>query len=325
MSRLGLRLAVAGVVAAPLALAVLVAGTSGASSGCADSQAGGSWLATAYGPPWNDGNGSGITATGLNLTAGPPLLEVAVDPSLIALGSYVYVRPNPFNTADAFYAGDTGSAILGRHVDVYDWRGRTDQQAWGTRTVTVTPAPSAGAGNLLGAIPPSPPTAPTSTAACATGTLGLTAGDTATIQPDGSALAPADAPTAVKLAITAGNQIHTYPYPSPDVHYGSLSQPWPAYDCSGATSYVLYMAGLLSATAEDSSELESYGLPGPGRWITLYANSAHVWIIVASIALDTAGYGGPPVPAGSGPRWRAEATANLQDGTAYLVRHPPGL
>jgi hypothetical protein len=85
------------------------------------------------------------------------------------------------------------------------------------------------------------------------------------------------------------------------------------------------MAGLLSATAEDSSGLESYGLPGPGRWITLYANSAHVWIVVAGIALDTAGYGGPPVPAGSGPRWRAEATANLQDGTSYLVRHPAGL
>jgi 3D (Asp-Asp-Asp) domain-containing protein len=153
MPRLGLCLAVAGVAAAPLALAVLVAGTSGASPGCVDSPAGGSWLATAYGPPWDDGNGSGITATGLNLTAGPPLLEVAVDPSLIALGSYVYVQPNPFNTAEAFYAADTGTAILGRHVDIYDWQGRASQQAWGTRTVTVTPAPSGGAGNLLGAVP----------------------------------------------------------------------------------------------------------------------------------------------------------------------------
>ena len=63
------------------------------------SPAGGSWLATAYGPPWDDGNGGGITATGLNLTAGPRLLEVAVDPSVIALGSYVYVQPNPFGTS----------------------------------------------------------------------------------------------------------------------------------------------------------------------------------------------------------------------------------
>ena len=324
----GLHVAAASVVAAPLALAVLVAALSGASSGCADvggSAGGGSWLATTYGPPWSDGNGSGITATGLNLTASPPLLEVAVDPSVIALSSYVYLQPNPFDTTSAFYAGDTGSAIRGRHVDVYDWRGRADQRAWGTWTVTVTPAPNGGAGNLLGAVDAPAATASSAVAACANGTLGLTAAETARVQADGSALAPAGAPAAVKLAIAAGNQIHTYPYPSPDVHYGPLSALWPAYDCSGATSFVLYTAGLLGAGAETSSEFERYGLPGPGRWITLYANSAHVWIVVAGIALDTAGYGGPPIPAGSGPRWRADPTANLQDGTAYLVRHPPGL
>jgi 3D (Asp-Asp-Asp) domain-containing protein len=325
----GLRLGAAGVAVVPLVLAVLVAALSGATPGCAHASpspgGGGSWLATAYGPPWTDGNGSGITATGLNLTAGPAMLEVAVDPTVIALHSYVYVQPNPFNTTSAFYAGDTGSAILGRHIDIYDWRGRTDQLAWGARAVTVTPAPSPGAGNLLGAVSATTPVAGTSAAACASATLGLTAAETAAIQLDGSALAPADAPTAVKLAIAAGNQIHTYPYPSPDVHYGPLSQLWPAYDCSGATSFVLYTAGLLSANAETSTELETYGRPGPGRWITLYANSAHVWIVVAGIALDTAGYGGPPIPAGSGPRWRAEATANLQDGSAYIVRHPPGL
>jgi 3D (Asp-Asp-Asp) domain-containing protein len=190
MPRLGLRLAVAGVAAAPLALAVLVAGLGGTSAGCANSAAGGSWLATAYGPPWEDGNGSGITATGLNLTAGPPLLEVAVDPSVIALGSYVYVQPNPFHTTDAFYAGDTGSAILGQHVDIYDWQGRASQQAWGTRTVTVTPAPNGGAGNLLGAVPTPTAESGGSTAGCLGGALGLTSGETSTIERDGSALAP---------------------------------------------------------------------------------------------------------------------------------------
>jgi len=325
----GLRLAAAGVVAVPLVLAVLVAGLSGASPGCADaatsSASGGAWIATAYGPPWTDGNGSGITATGLNLTDGPAILEIAVDPTVIALGSYIHVQPNPFNTSNAFYAGDTGTAILGRHVDIYDWRGRTDQLAWGTRAVTVTPAPTPGAGNLLGAVPATMPPAGGSAAACASGTLGLTAGETATIEPDGSALAPADAPAAVKLAIAAGNEIHTYPYPSPDVHYGPLSQLWPAYDCSGATSFVLYMAGLLGVNAQTSTELEDYGLAGAGRWITIYANSAHVWVVVAGIALDTAEYGGAAVPAGSGPRWRADPIANLQDGSAYVIRHPPGL
>jgi 3D (Asp-Asp-Asp) domain-containing protein len=325
----GLRLAAAGVVAVPLVLAVLVAGLSGASPGCADaamnSVSGGAWKATAYGPPWDDGNGSGITATGLNLTAAPAMLEIAVDPTVIALGSYVYVQPNPFNTASAFYAGDTGTAILGRHVDIYDWRARSDQLAWGTRTVTVTPAPTPGAGNLLGAVPSNTTPDDSSAAACASGTLGLTAAETATITADGTALAPADAPAAVNLAIAAGNEIHTTTYPSPDVHYGPLSVLWPAYDCSGATSFVLYMAGLLSTNAETSTELEDYGLAGPGRWITIYANSAHAWIVVAGVALDTANYGGPPIPAGSGPRWRADPTANLQDASAYLLRHPPGL
>jgi hypothetical protein len=132
-------------------------------------------------------------------------------------------------------------------------------------------------------------------------------------------------PCASGFAIAAGNLIHTHPYPEPDVHYGSLATLWPAYDCSGAVSFVLYGAGLLGSEALDSTGLESYGLPGPGRWITIYANPAHAWIVVAGIALDTAAYGGPSIPAGTGPRWRADPVANLADGTRYVVRHPVGL
>ncbi len=290
----------------------------------------GSWVATSYGPPWGGIQGNGVTATGLNLSAGPPAYEVAVDPRVIALRSYVHVAPNPFGTSSAFYAGDTGGAIIGKHVDIYDWRGRASQDAWGTRTVTVTPAPNPGAGNLLGGVAPTPPTASSLTggaceAALSNGTVGLTPGQTARIQPDGSASAPKEAPVAVDRAIAAGNLIHTRPYPEPDVHYGTLATLWPAYDCSGATSFVLYDAGLMGSSALDSTGLESYGLPGPGRWITIYANSAHAWIVVAGIALDTADYGGPPLPAGSGPRWRAEPLANLSDGASYVARHPPGL
>jgi hypothetical protein len=138
-------------------------------------------------------------------------------------------------------------------------------------------------------------------------------------------LAPADAPTAVRFAIAAGNLIHTLPYPAPDVHFGSLARLWPAYDCSGAVSFLLYGAGVLGSSALDSTALESYGLPGPGQWITIYANPAHTWIVVAGIAFDTANYGGAPVPSGTGPRWRAEPVANLRDRTSYRVRHPYGL
>ncbi len=326
-------LALTGLLAAALptlAVTALLLSTSARGSACqlpdetpTTTTPAGAWTATAYGPPWGGIQGDGITATGLNLTAGPPAYEIAVDPSVIPLGSYVHIQPNPFDTTSAFYAGDTGSAITGRHIDIYDWYGRVSQNAWGTRTVTLTPAP-----NPTGTFPDGVVTTPTTSeeSQCqATGTLHLTAGKAARVQPDGNAAAPREAPAAVKLAIAAGNLIHTRPYPEPDQHYGTLAQPWPAYDCSGATSLVLYDAGLLGTTPLDSSELESYGQPGPGRWITVYANSVHTWIVVAGIALDTADYGGPPVPAGSGPRWRPEPLANLNDGTSYVTRHPAGL
>jgi 3D (Asp-Asp-Asp) domain-containing protein len=296
-----------------LGLVAVLVGATGAGVPCAEGSSpppaglSGSWLATSYGPPWGGIEGNGITATGVDLRSGRPALEIAVDPSVIPLGSWVYVQPNPFGTAQPFYAGDTGGAIRGRHIDIYDWRGRASQQAWGVRSVTVTPT-----------------SAPRSPAICSAAPEAAT-GEKAVILRDGRAVAPADSPTTVKLAIAAGNLIHVRPYPSPDVHYGSLTRLWPAYDCSGAVSFVLYGAGVLGSSALDSTGLESYGLPGAGRWITIYANPAHAWIVVAGIAFDTADYGGAAIPAGSGPRWRAGPTTNLQDGASYEVRHPPGL
>lgn len=306
-------MAVVGAALCGLGLVAVLLGASEAGLACGAQPTagglpdGGKWLATAYGPPWGGIEGDGVTASGLDLRSGEPMLEVAVDPRVIALGSWVYVQPNPFGTDQPFYAGDTGGAITGHHIDIYDWLGRASQQAWGARSVTVTPTQEPGSG-----------------AACPT-TVGALSGDRARILADGSALAPADAPTAVKLAIAAGNLIHTLPYPEPDVHYGSLAHLWSAYDCSGAVSFVLYGARLLAPTALDSTGLEGYGLPGPGRWITIYANPAHTWIVVAGLAFDTSDYGGPSIPAGSGPRWRAQPVANLSDGTSYAVRHPAGL
>jgi 3D (Asp-Asp-Asp) domain-containing protein len=293
----------------------------------------GSWIATAYGPPWDATNGGCVTASGLNLTAGPPAYEIAVDPAVIPLQTFAHVQPNPFGTSRAFYAGDTGGAIIGRHVDIYDWKGRADQNAWGVRHVNVTPAPNPGAGNLLQEITPASPGQETGTAgwtpACdqlaATATLATVPGQTARILPDGTAAAPSDAPPAVKLAIAAANEIHTKPYPEPVAHFGSLADPWPAYDCSGAVSFVLYSAGLHTQWPDVSGTLESWGLPGPGTWITVYANSTHTWIVIAGLAFDTADYGGPNIPPGSGPRWRQDPVGNLADGLFYVSRHFPGL
>lgn len=166
-------------------------------------------------------------------------------------------------------------------------------------------------------------------------TLTLTKGPQATILPNGTAAAPKTAPAAVKAAINAANQIHTYPYSIPTgsaaKHYGPLSSMWPAYDCSGSTSYVLYKAGLHDVNAQVSGDLESWGAPGPGKWITIYANSGHVFMDIAGLAFNTAHYvsSTPFVPDTPGPRWAPGSTIPAQiAGTgfgAFVVRHPPGL
>jgi hypothetical protein len=145
---------------------------------------------------------------------------------------------------------------------------------------------------------------------------------TTRINADGTATAPAGAPTVVQNVIAAANQIIDTPYKYGGGH-GTFQDT--GYDCSGAVSYALHGGGLLS-TPEDSVELESYGSAGPGHWITIYANASHAWIVVAGRAFDTADFGGPNVPSGTGPRWRTDPLGNLNDGTGgYTVRHPTGL
>jgi peptidoglycan hydrolase-like protein with peptidoglycan-binding domain len=143
----------------------------------------------------------------------------------------------------------------------------------------------------------------------------------ARINADGTATAPAGAPAIVQSVIAAGNQIIDKPYVYAGGHASFVS---PGYDCSGSVSYALHGGGLLSSP-EDSVQLESYGSAGPGKWITIYADSGHAFIVVAGIAFDTADFGGPNIPSGTGPRWRSNPTGNLADGGGYVVRHPSGL
>jgi len=142
----------------------------------------------------------------------------------------------------------------------------------------------------------------------------------ATINSDGTASAPSGAPPVVQSVMAAANQIIDKPY----IYAGGHGR-WvdSGYDCSGAVSFALHGGGLLSSP-EDSTGLESYGSPGPGKWITIYADSAHTWVVVAGIAFDTAHYG-PTTPGGTGPRWLTNPTGNLADGGNYVVRHPSGL
>ena len=138
------------------------------------------------------------------------------------------------------------------------------------------------------------------------------AGPTATLNADGTATAPAGAPAPVQQIIQAGNQIATLPYRYGGGHTDDFQDT--AYDCSGSVSYALHGAGLLTAPL-DSGEFMSWGDPGPGQWVTIYANEGHMYMVVAGLRFDTSG------ASASGSRWQSDARSP----SGYTVVHPPGL
>jgi len=116
--------------------------------------------------------------------------------------------------------------------------------------------------------------------------------------------------TALSEMILAANQIATLPYIWGGGHGSFVS---PGYDCSGSVSYVLHAAGLLSVP-EDSSGLESYGAPGPGQYITIYADAGHAWMTIEGRRYDTVAL------SEDGSRW-ADGGGEF---AGYVVRHPVG-
>jgi hypothetical protein len=157
------------------------------------------------------------------------------------------------------------------------------------------------------------------------GPLPLTAAQSAQILPDGLAAAPRQAPAAVQAMIAAGNRLFGASYLYGGAHGSPLSILQSAYDCSSAVSYVLHAGGVFGEFAEDSSELESYGLLGPGKYVTVYANSQHAFMYVAGLRFDTSFNGTDTGPnrSESGPRWRV--LDHVPDWAPWVVRHPPGL
>lgn len=130
---------------------------------------------------------------------------------------------------------------------------------------------------------------------------------------DGKAIPPANAPRRVVRAIEAANSIEDKPY-----LYGGGHARWNdrGYDCSGAVSYALgkYGAKVLDAPMPSGS-FENWAEPGPGKWITTYANGGHMYVVIAGLRWDTS-----RTP-GNGPGW--SKTGLRRPG--YSVRHPAGL
>ncbi len=129
--------------------------------------------------------------------------------------------------------------------------------------------------------------------------------------PGGTAQPPPGAPVAVGLVIAAGNAIAGLPYLYGGGHAGFKDT---AYDCSGSISYALAAAGLVSSPMA-SGPFMSWGEAGPGKWITVYANLGHAYMVVAGWRFDTSAL------SSGGTRWSRELRTNA----GFVARHPPGL
>jgi cell wall-associated NlpC family hydrolase len=144
-----------------------------------------------------------------------------------------------------------------------------------------------------------------------TTTAYLPTGPRARVAHDGTAVAPEDAPEVVKRVILAANQIAKFPY-----RWGGGHGAWRdnGYDCSGSVSFALAGAGLLSRPLT-SGDFLGYGAEGAGRWITIYTNPGHIFMVVAGLRFDTSGRGR------AGTRWQEAPRSTA----GFAVRHVPGL
>jgi cell wall-associated NlpC family hydrolase len=133
----------------------------------------------------------------------------------------------------------------------------------------------------------------------------------ASLSADGLAAVPSSAPHAVEAIIRAANAVALLPYV-----YGGGHARWEdsAYDCSASVSFALAAAGFLKGPL-DSTSFMSWGKPGPGKWVTIFANHGHAWMIVAGLRFDTSGL------RIDGSRWTAETRST----SGFVLRHPPGL
>ncbi|MCM3359496.1 MAG: 3D domain-containing protein [Psychrobacillus sp.] len=74
---------------------------------------------------------SGITSSGINLKKNPDVKVIAVDPSIIPIGTKVHVEGYGYAIA-----GDTGGAIKGNKIDVF-FPTKNEAYKWGRKNVTV--------------------------------------------------------------------------------------------------------------------------------------------------------------------------------------------
>jgi cell wall-associated NlpC family hydrolase len=141
--------------------------------------------------------------------------------------------------------------------------------------------------------------------------------DQAAIGANGLAIIPDTAPRKLVALMHAANDVARKPYVYGGGHGRNAGEIWAdsAYDCSGSVSYALAAAGYLDGP-QTSGTLMSFGKPGPGRWVTIYANAGHAFMVVAGLRFDTSGR------QVTGTRWQ---DAKARSYAGFTVRHPAGL
>jgi hypothetical protein len=299
--------------------------------------------ASEYGGPGDPSSGT-VGASGASLTAHPDSYAELGGTSLqtaTAMGGLAYLTPLRVGwdgRAVIAYKRDIGLgggpvAGLPRVIDLW-WRlagalGIPYERGRWSGPVTVSRPPAGGAGNVLGqaaAAPATPGAASSGDAAVPCASLAaaavpLASGPRAQLLADGQAAAPAGAPPAVRGMIAAGNQIAGRPYVYGAAHGLPLDQAAPAYDCSSSVAHLLYGAGRLPVNADPTSgTLETFGRPGPGRWVTIYASAAHVFMYVAGLRWDSWNAAGAQ-DGSRGIGWHPL----IRSATGFVARHPVGL
>ena len=346
---------VAAVSIAGLAIAVLAALVGGGSSAAACAAleggrpvslgppgAGRTVGASEYGGPADPSSGT-VGASGVSLLSAPDsYAELGGDSfqTAVALGGLPYGTPLRItwgrHSAIAYKRdiGLGGGPIDGypRVIDLW-WRfalslGIPYERGRWSGPVRVERTPATGASGLLATPVPaaavSDPADAAAASACAPEgqrPLPLTRGPRATLLADGRAAAPAGAPAAVKAMIAAGNQLVGKPYLYGGGHGTALDEIAPAYDCSSSIDHILYGAGLMNVGGDaTSTDLESFGAPGPGRWVTIYASADHVFMYVAGLRWDTHNAAGPQ-DGSAGIGWHPL----VRGADGFVARHPEGL
>jgi hypothetical protein len=287
--------------------------------------------ATEYGGPGDPSSGT-VGASGINLVVHPDSyaeLGGTTFQTATAMGGLAYMTPLRITWGDRSaiaYKRDFGLGGgpidgLARVIDLW-WqfagalRIPYEHGLW-SGSVRIERPPATGAGNLLDQVIAPPPTSGCPPA----GTVSLTAGPRARLLADGQATAPVAAPAAVKSIIEAGNEIVGKPYLYGGGHGLPLDQIAPAYDCSSSVEHLLYGGRLLPVDYDaPSGTLESFGLPGPGRWVTIYASPDHVFMYVAGLRWDTHNAAGPQ-DGSTGIGWHPL----IRSAAGFVARHPARL